>query len=734
MGKFYSVDPNTCSKEELESAIEYCKNQTEYYGSLEQGCKRFINSVYGALACKFYQCSNIDIAESITLQGQDLIKYSVRAFNGFIRSGWNKQDKAHRDIAREMKEKFPDFDVDKFLKLCKEPVEFGETNQVYGDSCSGDTLIALDSKHETIESLFNEGFEDDGYQHDGKEYRTLPSYKVKCYNGDEIVYAPIKWIIRHSTNKPKYRIHVSETDYVEVTGDHSMIIFDKGEMKVVKPSEMIPGMTVMTLGGEREVYCVSRLKNYDNEYVYDIEVDTKDSNCHNFFGNGILIHNTDSISEDCLIRTELHPEGISIKDFYNENIDNVGDTTLAGHESVNTTDKVLNWNNDLYYGDVKRIIRHKVSKPKWKLKTLFGKEIECTSDHSLVVFREGKAVHVKPNEILSSDMVLIHNDGNYEFIGCEETLCVGNYDNEYVYDIEMDDDTHTFIANDILVHNSAYITLNPLITTCGIMNEQSTDFILLFNKYLLSPYFEWCFEKYAEHYNCPKNLENFELEKIARSVLMQKKKKYVMDISWKEPDVHVKPLHSLLFKGVEVVKGTSSLFCRTEQRNYVTWLMDCINNDIDINYGLVVGKIKKIRQRFDMQNPNDITMTMSISDYDKYIYNDKGASVIYNEGITIPYQAKAAARYNNLLYTTFSKYRSKYQMIHSGDKIKIYYIKGTPGEAFAFLPNNYPAEFAPDIDMDEQFKRLILNPLNRYNEALGLKPVTNNFTYTNPLW
>lgn len=323
---------------------------------------------------------------------------------------------------------------------------------------------------------------------------------------------------------------------------------------------------------------------------------------------------------------------------------------------------------------------------------------------------------------------------DYKFVDIEKCEQIDDYTEDYVYDIEMDDETHTFIANDILVHNSAYITLNPLIRTCGITNEQSTDFILFFNKHLLSPYFEWCFEGYAKHYNCPVNLENFELEKIARSVLMQKKKKYVMDISWKEPDVHVKPLHSLLFKGVEVVKGTSSLFCRTEQRNYVTWLMDCINNDVDINYALVVKKIKEIRNKFDMQNPNDITMTMSISDYDKYIYNDKGSSIIYNEGITIPYQAKAAAKYNNLLYTKYSKYRSKYQMIHSGDKIKIYYIKGAPGEAFAFLPNNYPIEFAPEMDKDEQFKRLILDPLNRYNEALGLKPVTNNFTYTNPLW
>ena len=33
-----------------------------------------------------------------------------------------------------------------------------------------------------------------------------------------------------------------------------------------------------------------------------------------------------------------------------------------------------------------------------------------------------------------------------------------NFDNEEVYDIEVDDDSHTFIANDILVHNSVYTT------------------------------------------------------------------------------------------------------------------------------------------------------------------------------------------------------------------------------------------------------------------------------------
>lgn len=740
MGKFYDVDPKTCSLDELKAAIDKCKDKVEYYGSLEQGCKRFINSVYGALGSKYYSLSNTDIAESITTQGQDLIKYSVRAFNSLIRDRWNYLTDYHKMIGDAMKEKFPDFNEDKFLELCKKPIEFGETLQAYGDSCSGSTVISTQNGDISIEEMFNSAIDIDDI-HFGKSYRKS-EIMIKCYDGERIVYSPIRWLIRHKTNKPKYRIYSDATNFVEVTGDHSMITFSDSNCKsecmyVLKPSEIIGGMWLYTTDGPREVFKIEKCGVYNEEYVYDIEVDTDNLIQHNFFGNGILIHNTDSVSYDSIIRTEKHPDGICISDLYDENADNVGDTTLAGHESVNTDDKVLNWTSTkgLTMSNVKRIIRHKVSKPKWRLEARSGESIECTDNHSLILFRDGKEVKACPKDVVDTDSLLIYKEGKPDFCNVFSCKCVGEYVDEYVYDIEMDDDSHTFIANDILVHNSAYISLDPLIKTCGITNEQATDFILFFNKFLMSSYFEYCFNEYAKHYNCPVNLENFELEKIARSLLMQKKKRYVMDIAWKEPDVHVKPLHSLLFKGVEVVKGTSSLYVRNEQREYILWIMDCINKDIKIDYSKVVSKLKEMRQRFILQDPNDICMNMSISNYDKYVYNDKGVSVIYNTGVVVPFQAKAAARYNNMLYSPrFSKYRSKYQMIHSSDKIKLYYIKDGDGEAFAFLPNNFPIEFAPKIDMDKQFENLILNPLNRYHEALGLHIVNSNLTYSNPLW
>ena len=55
---------------------------------------------------------------------------------------------------------------------------------------------------------------------------------------------------------------------------------------------------------------------------------------------------------------------------------------------------------------MKRIIRHKVTKTKWKLKTKSGKEIIVTNDHSMIVFRNDEKLTIRPSEILKTDKIL----------------------------------------------------------------------------------------------------------------------------------------------------------------------------------------------------------------------------------------------------------------------------------------------------------------------------------------
>lgn len=58
---------------------------------------------------------------------------------------------------------------------------------------------------------------------------------------------------------------------------------------------------------------------------------------------------------------------------------------------------------------------------------------------------------------------------NYDVVDISSVEHIGEFQDEYVYDIEMSDDTeHTFFANNILVHNSVYVSIQSVIEKLGI--------------------------------------------------------------------------------------------------------------------------------------------------------------------------------------------------------------------------------------------------------------------------
>ena len=118
---------------------------------------------------------------------------------------------------------------------------------------------------------------------------------------------------------------------------------------------------------------------------------------------------TDSCANDSKIRSRKHGE-LTIEEWYLLNsINGSAGETLAGHESVKVSsdDAILNYHNgSLEFHGVRRIIRHKVSKERWKITTTSGKEVVVTGDHSVIVFRENSQVEVKASEIIEGDIVL----------------------------------------------------------------------------------------------------------------------------------------------------------------------------------------------------------------------------------------------------------------------------------------------------------------------------------------
>lgn len=94
---------------------------------------------------------------------------------------------------------------------------------------------------------------------------------------------------------------------------------------------------------------------------------------------------------------------ITIEDLFNKSLENNGleDITQNNQEIVKSDYKVLNWTKEtgLQYVPIKYIMRHKVSKEQFKIKTKSGKEIIVTGDHSCIIFRNGEKLTIKAKDI-----------------------------------------------------------------------------------------------------------------------------------------------------------------------------------------------------------------------------------------------------------------------------------------------------------------------------------------------
>ena len=133
------INPYECSIEELENEIKRLKDIKEEYFNLEQSIKIFINSVYGACASPFFVGYNIHVAEAVTLQGQDLIKYANKVIDEYFITLWHKDTELHKELgityANPIKEKsvvvYNDTDstyvtFDPLLKSCDSPKDRNE--------------------------------------------------------------------------------------------------------------------------------------------------------------------------------------------------------------------------------------------------------------------------------------------------------------------------------------------------------------------------------------------------------------------------------------------------------------------------------------------------------------------------------------------------------------------------------------------------------------------------------
>lgn len=121
-----NFDWDSLSPSETNTVLSQLQDEANIYSTLEQSNKLVLNSIYGAMASKYFYFYNKTLAETITMQGQDAIRYSEKALDTYFHKMF------HKDITllKKLKEMCPDVNLEP-VPCTKPTVVYIDTDSAY---------------------------------------------------------------------------------------------------------------------------------------------------------------------------------------------------------------------------------------------------------------------------------------------------------------------------------------------------------------------------------------------------------------------------------------------------------------------------------------------------------------------------------------------------------------------------------------------------------------------------
>ena len=275
--------------------------------------------------------------------------------------------------------------------------------------------------------------------------------------------------------------------------------------------------------------------------------------------------------------------------------------------------------------------------------------------------------------------------------------------------------------------DSNYVNFGNVISSCDF-DCSPLDFILKLNDLRLSNYIKNCLDIYAKKWNT-NNYQDFELEAISRNAIFLGKKKYIVNLTYEAPGKHHADLSRIKPTGIEIVQGGTPPFAREKLIFLLKHLFET-GRKFDIR--TFVKMLREIKSEFKIQKPESISIGVGVNNIEKFILND---TTKFEVAKGCPMHVRAAGYHNYILNN--SKYKAKYSLIRSSEKIKYYFVavnNEQENNVFGYLNGSYPYEYAPPIDFDAQFNRTILDPINRFIEVMGYNPLSPNLLLVSALF
>ena len=434
-----------------------------------------------------------------------------------------------------------------------------------------------------------------------------------------------------------------------------------------------------------------------------------------------IYSDTDSCVGDTLISTSLGK--IKIEDLFEKSGEIVKNEngSFVKRLDEKILAKSMNSNFEIQDKKIIYVMKHKVNKRMFKIST-DNRSVIITEDHSVMINRNNNLISVKPTEILKSDELISNNlkdkviTENYKI----EDLGIQELD---VYDIEVEDN-HNFFGNDILLHNSAYYTIEPFVEEFlkkkpDASLSEIVDFCDKFETSVVQPKIQENIDEFCYYLNAmDKSKCGGKREIIADRFLLLKKKKYLCRLRANEATVFPVDSPKIKAMGVELIKSSTPKFSIEHMSDALPILFDGTQKDLREWF-------EKCKTEFINAPVSDIVSNMTVNCIDYDLRKDIG----------IPLNSRASLIYNEFIKK--HNLEGSFNLIQAGDKIKYIYlktpntlgetIKNTTGrtvkssypDVIAFTDDNFIQYFKDYIDYDTQFEKSFIKPLEFMTNAIN---------------
>jgi len=722
-------------KKKAEAKAAGNEESAAYYDRLQYVYKIKLNSFYGALTNKYFRFYDLRLGESTTATGRAILRHQCAEVNRIL--------KGEYDVAGEA--------------------------VVYGDSVSGTSLIETPHGEIEIKDLFKEI----SYTKGTKEYSLCDdqalTYVERSHQNE---FRNIKYVMRHKVNKQMFRVWFGNTRYLDVTEDHALIGYANSNHKNpgligVKPSDVgknnINSLLLNSYIPHKEYVSNWQLSpemfqlmgliigdghvEKKKQSGVGLSIGAQDKHeiikkviepliSQGWFTSVIHMKNGHDIrlcgvKGWTFLREQLYPRGIKeipewIFDNTSHDIRNFikGYFSADGFANKNKTVGLCSTNLK-FIKQVNRLLKivH-IPSNYWTETTenSFNGQYSGTYTTKLTVYCSqefGEQIGFIQNR--KNKNISTTYSTNTQHRLNQKSFCLITPSKiekieyvDYVYDIEIDD-THTFYANDILVHNtdSTYFqtymkndkdAVDMAVGIGDMVNNSFNDFLA--DTFLISDKFH--------------NIISTECELVTGRGIYVSKKRYILRLIWL--DGYFVDLIKVM--GLDTKKTTLPNEVSKELNTFIERYLK--GDDWDVIAEEIV-EYKEVLSEPD--NIMGIGLPKGIKGIEDYTNK-----LIKDPTHRLPGHVAAAMMYNLCLEKYSDNVSPK---IVSGNKIKVFYFNQKFGRFksiaipvdIEIVPQWFFDEYADKIDTAAQIQRLVDNPIKNIITAIGKDVPTKQSLY-----